>query len=116
MVRFKKWSSKFDADTIRSRITQVQSLANDLAQEQFANLVAIEEQVKPTLHDLGVPSIQVPFYLNVAREIYSAMTRHTGKTLEIEVKAIKAKWLTRGLDPSIVDEVIKIVVGYAPAY
>jgi len=116
LVRYKKYSAKFDPDTVRNRFAQVKDIALDQAQEQFARLVDFEEAVKARLNELGVPVIQIPFYLNVAREIYRAMTRHVGKTLEIEVKAIKAKWVTRGLDPAIVDEVIKIMIGYVPSY
>ena len=116
LVRYKKYSSKFDPDTVRSRFSQVRDIALDQAQEQFARIVDFEEAVKARLNELGVSVIQMPFYLNVAREIYRAMTKHVGKTLEIEVKAIKVKWTTRGLDPTIVDEVIKIMIGYVPTY
>jgi len=116
LTRFKKWSSKFDPDTVRSRFSQVQSLANDLAQEQFANLVQFETEVKNRLNELGVPVIQMPFYLNVARQIYRAMTKHSGKTLEAEVKVIKATWTARGLDPTYIDEITKLMIGYVPAY
>jgi len=115
-VRYKKWSSKFDPDTIRNRFTQVKDVADEQAQEQFARLVDFEEAVKGRLNELGVAVIQMPWYLNVARQIYRAMTKHSGKTLESEVKVIKATWTARGLDPTIIDEVIKIMIGYVPTY
>jgi len=115
-IRIKKWSSKFDPDTVRNRFAQVKDIANDQAQEQFARLVDFEQAVKHRLNELGVPVIQMPFYLNVARQIYRAMTRHTGKTLETEVKVIKATWTARGLDPAIIDEIIKLMIGYVPTY
>jgi len=115
-VRIKKWSAKFDPDTIRNRFSQVKDIAYDQAEEQFANLVAFEKDVKHRLNELGVPVIQIPWYLNVARQIYRAMQRHTGKTLEAEIKVVKATWTARGLDPAIIDEVTKIMVGYVPTY
>ena len=116
LVRIKKWQSKFDPDTVRNRFAQVKDIASDQAQELFARLVDFETAVKARLNELGVPVIQMPFYLNVARQIFRAMTKHSGKTLEQEIKVIKATWTARGLDPAIIDEVIKIMIGYVPAY
>jgi len=114
--RFKRWSGKYDPDTIRNRFSQVQEIATEQVQEQFANLVGFEEAVKERLNEIGVPVIHMPWYLNVARQIYRAMTRHSGKTLESEISVIKATWTARGLDPTLIDEVIKIMIGYVPAY
>lgn len=115
-VRYKKWSAKFDPDTIRSRFGQVSDIAKDQAQEQFANLVNNEEAVKSLLNSMGVSVMTIPFYLNVMREIYRAMTRHTDKTLANECQVIKAKWVARGLDPSVIDQIISIMVGGLPTY
>ena len=114
--RFKRYSSKFDPDTVRARFEQVKDVAIEQVQEAFARLVDLEESVKARLNELGVSVIFMPHYLNVAREIWRKMNTHSGKTLEMEVKAIKAKWTTRGLDPSIIDEVITITLGYVPTY
>ena len=112
--RLKRWSQKFDPDTIRNRFEQVRAVATDQVEEQFGRIVDFELAIKGRLNDIGVASILMPFYLNVGRMIYRAMTRHTGATLESEVRVIKATWTARGLDPALVDEVIKIMIGYVP--
>jgi len=114
--RYDKWSSKFDPDTIRSRFMQVSAIAKSQAEEQFARLVDFETAIKNKLNDQGVPVIQMPFYLNVGREAYRAGTKHSGKTLQAELDAIKAKWVARGLNPDLIDITFECVLGTLPTY
>jgi len=114
--RIRKYQGKIDADVIRSRISALRDFMIELEQEQFANLVALEEAVKKELGEQGVSTIQMPFYLNVAREVYKVKTRHSGKTADAEVLIIRDKWIKRGLDPTLVDLTIRIAYGYVPAY
>jgi len=110
-IRFKKYNAKFDPDVVRARFAAVKDLAMEQVQGLFEDLVAMEKEVKALLNELGVPVTLIPMYLSYARQLWHAKKRHTAKTLKTEVEARKALWSARGLDPAILDEIAKLVVG-----
>lgn len=114
--RYRKWEAKYDPDTVKSRFTQVATIAAEKAQTQLNIFYAAEDRARKRLHELGLSTIVIPWYLDVVRECTSKVQRHSGETLDIEMAAIKAKWVARGLEPGTVDEMLYICSGLMPLY
>lgn len=107
--RQKKYEVKIDADVIRSRFAGLKPIMVEQTAAKFTDLTANETNVKAVIEPLGIPTIQIPFYLNYARELYSLTQRFSGKTLENEAKLLGAKWKARGLAE---DTLIKIAAQF----
>lgn len=107
--RQKKYEVKIDADVIRSRFAGLKPMMVEQTAAKFTDLTANETNVKAVIEPLGIPTIQIPFYLNYARELYSLTQRFSGKTLENEAKVLGAKWKARGLTE---DTLIKIAAQF----
>jgi len=105
--RQKKYEAKVDPDVVRARFSAMKSVMAEQTAVKFSDLATIEDGVKKQiLEPKGIPTIQIPFYLNVARQLYSIVQRFTGSTLGKEAKLVKDKWVARGLDASVIDEII----------
>jgi hypothetical protein len=107
--RQKKYEVKIDADVIRSRFAGLKPIMVEQTAAKFTDLAANETNVKAVIEPLGIPTIQIPFYLNYARELYSLTQRFSGKTLENEAKLLGSKWKARGLAE---DTLIKIAAQF----
>jgi hypothetical protein len=99
--RQKKYEVKIDADVIRSRFAGLKPMMVEQTAAKFTDLAANETNVKAVIEPLGIPTIQIPFYLNYARELYSLTQRFSGKTLENEARILASKWKARGLTEDI---------------
>jgi len=114
--RYRKWFDKYDPDTVKARFTQVATIAAEKAQTQLNIFYAAEDRARKRLFELGLSTIVIPFYLDVVRECTKKVQQHSGETLDIEMAAIKAKWVARGLNPGIVDEMLYVCSGLMPLY
>jgi len=105
--RQKKYEAKVDPDVVRARFSAMKSVMAEQTAVKFSDLATIEDGVKKQiLEPKGIPTIQIPFYLNVARQLYSIVQRFSGETLGKEAKLVKDKWVARGLEASVIDEII----------
>jgi len=100
-------------DNVRAKFeARKQEMLNG-QQEAQSEIVAIETKVREKLDDYGImANFRVP-YLNFARALYSAKGHNSGVALQKIAAAEKAKFLAYGLDPTILDEIIYIVIGTA---
>jgi hypothetical protein len=98
VYRQKKYEAKIDADVIRSRFAALKPTMEEQTTAKFTDLSSMESSIKAILEPLGVPTIQIPFYLNYARELYKLTSNFSGKTLADEAKVKYEKWKARGLD------------------
>ena len=114
-IRVKKYELNVIPDVVRTKFEALKPLMLDEQKKRQAEITDIETKVRQLLDDKGIFGIfRVP-YLNVGRMLYRAKTRVAGVALQKYATAVKAYAVAQGLDPSIVDEIIKIVIG-APAY
>jgi hypothetical protein len=69
-------------------------------------ITAMELSVKQVCDNVGVPTIQLPFYLDFGREMF-ARTRAdiAGETLALFAAMSIAKWVSRGLTQSILQAI-----------
>jgi len=78
--------------------------------ERTRRYYEMEKGARQFIHDLTVPMIARPYYLDVARESWKLSNAFIGDQLATELRIVKMKWKERGLDPSVVDKVIEFVL------
>jgi hypothetical protein len=87
------------------------------AEGAFANLAQIEQEVKSAIMGLTptIPSILIPAYLNVGRELFKKTQKFTGTTFAQEANLVCAKWKARGLTYAPL-AAIALLFGYVYTY
>jgi hypothetical protein len=66
------------------------------------DLVSMESQVRQVCNGVGVPTIQLPFYLCFGRELWALKRRGiAGETLAIEAGVLITKWVAQGLTSAV---------------
>ena len=112
-----KYEAKVDADVARSRILALKDNMVANAEGAFANLAQMEQEIKSAIMGLAVtvPSIMIPAYLNVGRELWKKSNKFTGTTFAQEANLTLTKWKARGLvgTPLIA---IALLFGYTYTY
>jgi len=105
VYRQKKYDGKIDADVIRTRINSLKPIMVEQATNRFTDLESIESQIKSIVEGTNVATIQIPFYLNVGRQLYKLSNKFSGQTLQNEACLVKQKWVARGLDATLIDQI-----------
>jgi len=106
--RIRKYEAKFDPTVVSARFTAIKDVAVEQFQVHAADLEGMENLVKNTIQDKISNPLDVPQYLDFARELYRLTKTHSGKVLASEVAIAKAKWTARGLNPEILDLIIGV--------
>ena len=108
VYRQKKYEAKVTGDVVKARFDALKEVMAEQTSARFGELAIIEDSIKKEiLEPAGVPSIQIPFYLNVARELYSKSRMFTGATFQMEGQLIGQKWVARGLKKDIVNQILQ---------
>lgn len=112
--RTAKYTAKINGDVIKNRIDALKPMMVEQATNRFATLVTKEEATKALLVGWGVTSIEVPFYLSYARELWGISLRHKGTIAENEACLACKKWgdVKRGLDMYYLETIAFDVFGY----
>jgi len=103
--RRRKYSAKIDAETIASRFEALADHIREGISTELPTLTAIEVSVKMLCEKYGVASWQLPFYMNVARELYKIQKKHTHNVALAESQLVANKWATRGLNTALIREI-----------
>ena len=106
-----KWASKIDGNN-RKRLYDIQKpfMVKKEATATWA-LVKIEKEIKIIAN--GQPIIHLPYYIIFGKEIYRLLSRHKSEALINELEILQTKWILRGLDFQILDNIKKL---YVPIY
>jgi len=90
-----------DPDAIRSRFLAHKDTMVEQEEAIFGELVLIESKAKIVCEAAGIASINIPAYLNFARQCYSIGKRFSGSTKTNEVTHWFNHWVSRGLNPTV---------------
>lgn len=112
-IRVRKYELNVIPDVVRTKFDALKPLMLDEQEGRQRELTDIETRVREVLDDNGVPANFRVMYLNFARALYRAKGHNSGVALRKIATAEKAKFTAYGLDPSILDSIIYIVVGAA---
>lgn len=100
-------------DNVRAKFDARKSAMVKGQQERQSEIVDLETKVREKLDENGIlANFRVP-YLNFMRALYRAKGHNSGVALRKIATAEKAKFVQYGLDPSLLDEIIYIVIGAA---
>jgi len=114
---YKKYEKKFNPTVIGTRFTDIADLAKERAQEGLIFVGTIRDLIRPILdaHGItgGLRATYLAFGLAVARHV-SRQPDEAGKKI---VSGLKSYFVTAyDLDPTICDEIIQVVAGWAVTY
>ena len=113
-VRWAKWRSRFVRDAQgnlpQGSTAHISTLLEDPAvaarvQASFDSLYAMETDVRTILNAEGVSTIQYPFYFAFGRELWKLSNRINGASAALVAAILVAKWVARGLSPSVLEKV-----------
>lgn len=106
--RIRKYEAKFDPTVVSARFTAVKDLAVEQFEVHAGDLEGMETLVKNAIQDKVANPLEIPQYLDFARELYRLTKTHSGKVLASEVDIAKSKWTTRGLNPDVLELIVGI--------
>jgi len=114
---FKKYTKKYNPTVIGTRFTDVQEVALDRAQEGLNAIGTVRELVRPILDKYGITGGQRATYLAFATMLYRHVIRNKAEAGTKVASGLKSYFVqSYDLDPSICDEIIQVVVGWAVPY
>ena len=100
-------------DNVRAKFDARKTAMVNGQQEAQAELVALEESVREILDNYGIIANFRVMYLNYARALFRAKGHNSGLALRKIAAAEKAKFLSYGLDPTVLDEITTVAIGSA---
>jgi hypothetical protein len=106
VYRARKFEGKMDPDAVRSRIAALKEDMVEQTLQRQSELVGLEKDIKGIVEPQGVPTILIPQYLNVGRQLWSLSGRFRGATFQSEAQLLAQKWVGRGLDKDIVNLIL----------
>ncbi|MEM1542783.1 MAG: hypothetical protein QXV82_09170 [Ignisphaera sp.] len=114
---YKKYEKKFNPTVIATRFGDVKDVALERAQEGLNLVATVRDLVRPILDQYGITGGARGTYLAFTMALMSHVIRQKGASATAFATGIKAYYVqTFGLDPSILDEIIQVVVGWAIPY
>jgi len=114
--RLRKYDAKINADSIKQRFLDHKDSMVEQEEAIFGELVLIESKAKSVCEAAGVPTIQIPFYLNFARQCYKYFKKFSQTTRFNEVAFWHAHWVSRGLSGAVLANVAELCGITIPGY
>jgi len=103
-------------EVVSTKFTQRKDAMVDGQEQMQEAITAMETSVRSILDDEGIAGVARVPYLNFARTLFRAKGHQSGTALQKVAAAEKAKFVSLGLDPDILDKIANVVIGAAPAY
>jgi len=114
---YKKYEKKYNPTVVGTRFGDVQPVALERAQEGLITVGSIRDLVRPILDAYGITGGIRATYLAFALALARHVLRQKGESAKKIATALKSYYVSAyDLDPSICDEIIQVVVGWAIPY
>jgi hypothetical protein len=114
--RLRKYDAKINADSIRQRFLDHKDTMVEQEEAIFGELVLIESKAKVVCEAAGVPTIQIPFYLNFARQCYKYFKKFSQTTRSNELQYWFNHWVSRGLTGAVLADIAELCGVTIPGY
>jgi len=112
-----KYRAKYSGENVTAALNAVKPIMEARYEAGASVIYDIVERTRALLNSLGVPSTLWGVYLSFAQSLARRAFSFSDATLAKEAAALKAQWVTGyGADASIIDQIINLVIGTAPAY
>jgi len=116
VFRARKYDAKMDATVIGSRFAAQRDSMVEQEQAMFAELSEVERKAKIILEEAGVSVVQIPMYLDFARQCYKIGKKHLEATRTNEVYYKYLVWLNRGLNATLLSNIATLCGSSIAAY
>jgi len=117
IAMYKKYEKKYNPTVVGTRFSDVQPVALERAQEGLITVGSVRDLVRPILDAYGITGGTRGTYLAFALKLAKHVLRQKGDSAKKIATGLKAYFVQAyGLDPSILDEIINVVVGWAIPY
>ena len=104
--RVSNWDAKFKTDRIKAVLDDKRDAMFSRVAAVIPAIASMEGQVKQVVDGLGVPTIQIPFYLDFGREMWRLQDKDiSGETLAMEAAVLISKWTARGLTEAVLQAI-----------
>ena len=114
---YKKYERKYNPTVIGTRFGDVQQVALERAQEGLLTVGTVRDMVRPILDQYGITGGQRATYLAFALALARHVLRQKGEAAKKIATALKNYFVSAyDLDPTICDEIINVIVGWAVPY
>jgi len=114
---FKKYQAKYNPTVVSTRFENVQQIALDRANAGLGMIGTVRDLIRPILDSYGVTGGIRATYLAFATKLAKHALRQQGDSAVKVASALKSYFVNAyDLDPSICDEIIQVVTGWAVAY
>jgi len=114
--RLQKYATKMDPDSIKQRFTDHRDNMINQEESIFGELVLIEAKAKAMLEAAGISTIQIPFYLDFARQCWKYFKKFSQATRTQEVNYWWTHWVSRGLNGTVLASIAELcgvtITGY----
>lgn len=115
LKRIARWTAKTSPERIKAILEELRSTMVANMQATFPEIVMLEAQVKQVLDGESVATIDYPFYLNFARELWRLQRQGiSGDSLMREVSVLMQKWVARGLAQPVLEAIRDQVFTISP--
>jgi len=101
VFRTRKYDAKMDATVIAARFAAQRDSMVEQEASMFAELSEVERKAKIRLEEAGVSVVQIPMYLDFARQCWKIGKNHLEATRVNEVYYKYLVWLNRGLNMTV---------------
>jgi len=105
VFRARKYDAKMDATVISARFAAQRDGMVEQEASMFAELSEVERKAKIILEEAGVSVVQIPMYLDFARQCYKIGKIHLEATRVNEVYYKYLVWLNRGLNNTLLTKI-----------
>jgi len=105
VFRTRKYDAKIDATVISARFAAQRDGMVEQEASMFAELSEVERKAKIILEEAGVSVVQIPMYLDFARQCYKIGKIHLEATRVNEVYYKYLVWLNRGLNNTLLTKI-----------
>jgi len=114
--RLRKYDAKMDPDAIKLRFAAHRDAMVEQEEAIFGELTLTESKAKTVCEANGIPTYQIPAYLNFARECYRLFKNFSQTTRQNEVQNWFNMWVARGLRGTVLASVAELCGIAIPGY
>lgn len=116
VMRTRKYEAKMDPDSIKQRFADHKDSMVEQEEGIFGELVLVESKAKSVCEAAGIASINIPGYLNFARQCWKYFKKFSQTTRTNEVTFWFNHWVSRGLTASVLASIAELCGVTIPGY
>jgi hypothetical protein len=116
VFRTRKYDAKMDPTVISARFAAQRDSMVEQEASMFAELSEVERKAKIVLEEAGTSVVQIPMYLDFARQCWKIGKNHLEATRVNEVYYKYTVWLNRGLNGAVLTKIAALCGSDLAAY